>query len=223
MANVVMMLVDPDSFQRLLSMKPLDLFIGMEKQELRHHRPDPIRSLHRPFSVDVEGDLLDAWDASTGKAVQSIMEIKPLEAKSLTIHALCKWASTAEWNSWDARAYLYLEPYVTTSIDLDNLLRPGLWKDFASSLSSFSRGEYVDSVTRDWIARRDELGASTESGQDPYLLSTMSAHRSNSSDLYDISKSIREDKPKIMLGIEQTPACDWTLDGTLVSDIRGMV
>ena len=36
MARVVMRLVDPDSLESLLSMKPVDLFIGMEKQELRH-------------------------------------------------------------------------------------------------------------------------------------------------------------------------------------------
>ena len=81
-----MRLVDPDSLESLLSMKPVDLFIGMEKQELRHLRPDPTESLHRPFSVDVEGDLMDAWDASSQSSMQSIFDIKPVEARSQTVY-----------------------------------------------------------------------------------------------------------------------------------------
>jgi len=218
-----MRLVDPDSLESLLSMKPMDLFIGMEKQELRHLRPDPTESLHRPFSVDVEGDLMDAWDASSQSSMQSIFDIKPVEARSQTVYSLCMWASTAEWSCWDARAYLYLEPYVSRSIDLSDILVPDLWKDFASSLSAYSRGEYIDSVTRDWISRRDEIGAPSESEKDPYLVSTMSAHRGNSSDLYDISKAIRENSPSIMLGIEQTPIPGWTLNGVQISEISGGV
>ena len=49
----------------------------------------------------------------------------------------------------------------------------------------------------------------------------MSAHRGNSSDLYVISKAIRENHPSIMLGIEQTPVSDWTLNGVQISEISG--
>ncbi|MEC9137736.1 MAG: hypothetical protein VYE10_04160, partial [Candidatus Thermoplasmatota archaeon] len=75
----------------------------------------------------------------------------------------------------------------------------------------------------DWISRRDEIGAPSESEKDPYLVSTMSAHRGNSSDLYDISRAIRENSPSIMLGIEQTPISGWTLNGVQISEISGGV
>ena len=220
MPKIVLRLIDRDCFDEILSMKPIDLFLKMEKQKMRGDRPSPFDSIHRPFSVDVEGDILDAWDSSSSDVeASSIFEIEPLDARLSTIYCLGSWACVAEWTCWDARAYLYIEPYVSREMSINDLLDLELWMDLASGLSKFSRGEYVDKVTQDWMMRRDELGAPVESRDDPYLMSTLSAHRSASSDLYRISRAIREGSARIMIGIEQTPPSEWIIDKTTLREM----
>ena len=128
----------------------------------------------------------------------------------------------AEWICWDARAYLYIEPYVSRELSINDLLDSELWLDLASSLSNFSRGEYVDRVTQDWISRRDDLGAPVESRDDPHLMSTMSAHRVASSDLHRIASAIGKGSGRLMIGMEQTPPSEWLIDGLALRDMRGM-
>ena len=103
--------------------------------------------------------------------------------KHLQFSKLNLWMPGCQHSIGDARAYLYIEPYVSREMSINDLLDLELWMDLASGLSKFSRGEYVDKVTQDWMMRRDELGAPVESRDDPYLMSTLSAHRSASSDL----------------------------------------
>ena len=221
MAKVIMRLIEPNALDLLLSMKPLDMFMKMERQELRSMRPVVVETIHRPFSVDLEGDLLDAWDSSQSENEKSVFDIQPENVRISTIYSLCLWSCVAEWTCWDARAYLYFEPYVSTEMDVHDILDHDFWRDFATEVSRFSRAEYIDSVTQDWIARRDALGAPSESSQDPYLMSTMSAHRSSSSDLFSISEIIRRDGDHmILLGIDQTPLHEWNLNGVPLSKFK---
>ena len=222
MPKIVLRLIDGDCFDTILSMKPIDLFLKMERQEMRGDRPSSLDSIHRPFSVDVEGDLLDAWDSSSSDAeATSILEIKPMDVRLSAIYCAGSWACVAEWTCWDARAYLYIEPYVSREMSINDLLDLELWLDLASSLSNFSRMEYVDKVTRDWMSRRDELGAPVESRDDPHLMSTMSAHRSTSSELHRIATAIKKRSGRLMLGVEQTPPSEWLIDGLTLRDIGG--
>jgi len=223
MPKIVLRLIDGECFDAILSMKPIDLFLKMERQEMRSDRPSPLDSIHRPFSVDVEGDILDAWDSSSGDVeATSILEIEPLDARLSALYCIGSWASVAEWTCWDARAYLYIEPYVSREMSINDLLDFELWLDLASSLSNFSRGEYVDKVTRDWMSRRDDLGAPVESRDDPHLMSTMSAHRAASSELHRISTAISKGPGRLMLGMEQTPPSEWLIDGLTLRDMGGM-
>ena len=66
--------------------------------------------------------------------------------------------------------------------------------NLASSLSNFSRMEYVDKVTRDWMSRRDELGAPVESRDDPHLMSTMSAHDPHHRNYTALQQQSRKDR-----------------------------
>ena len=158
-----MRLVDPDSLESLLSMKPMDLFVGWENKN-SDTQPDPTESLHRPFSVDVEGSYGRLGCVFTKQHAINI-RYQTRGSRSQTVYSLCMWASTAEWSCY-ARAYLYLEPYVSRSIDLSDILVPDLWKDFASSLSAYSRGEYIDSVTEIGFQGGMKSGPS-ESEKDP--------------------------------------------------------
>jgi len=223
MPKIVLRLIDGECFDATLSMKPIDLFLKMERQEMRSDRPSPLDSIHRPFSVDVEGDILDAWDSSSGDAeATSILEIEPLDTRLSALYCVGSWACVAEWICWDARAYLYIEPYVSREMSINDLLDFELWLDLASSLSNFSRREYVDKVTQDWMSRRDDLGAPVKSRDDPHLMSTMSAHRAASSDLHRIATAIRKGSGRLMLGIEQTPPSEWLIDGLALRDMGGV-
>ena len=107
-------------------------------------------------------------------------------------------------------------------MSINDLLDLELWLDLASSLSNFSRMEYVDKVTRDWMSLRDELGAPVDSRDDPHLMSTMSAHRSTSSELHRIATAINKRSGRLMLGVEQTPPSEWLIDGLTLRDIGGV-
>ena len=59
MADIILQLVDRKALQELLSMPLEELFDGMGSQSMQNLRPDADPSLHRPFDVDLEGDILE--------------------------------------------------------------------------------------------------------------------------------------------------------------------
>ena len=64
MADVILQLVDRTALRNLHSMPLGELLDGMDSQSLRDLRPSVDPRFHRPFDVDLEGDILEWFDAN---------------------------------------------------------------------------------------------------------------------------------------------------------------
>ena len=64
MADIILQLVDRTALRRLLSMPLEELLDGMSSQSLRSLRPNADPRFHRPFDVDLEGDILEWFDSN---------------------------------------------------------------------------------------------------------------------------------------------------------------
>ncbi|MEL0268789.1 MAG: hypothetical protein VXA14_06745, partial [Euryarchaeota archaeon] len=95
MVDVILRLIDSNTFGRLQSMSIEQLVLAFESGRLGKERPAADPRFHRSFSVDVEGDFLEWADKSNGQ----------LDAAASLI--LCDWSSVAEWRCWDGRLFLY--------------------------------------------------------------------------------------------------------------------
>ena len=64
MPNIILQLVDRTALGNLYSMPLGKLHEGMSSQSLRELRPSADPRFHRPFDVDLEGDILEWFDAN---------------------------------------------------------------------------------------------------------------------------------------------------------------
>ena len=221
MADVILQLVDKNSLRNLHSMPLGELLDGMGSQSLRETRPSADPRFHRPFDVDLEGDILE-WFDNNGEIDRSeILSNQNLDEHSSSELALnlAHWCTLGEWRCREARLFLYVEPMLDRSISATEFLSYTMWSELSDSLATSDRVSYSESVVLDWMSRRQELGETMEPSEDPIILPTMEAHRSSSDSLFSFLKRHREEGHSILIGREYLDPPIWTLDSgsTMVS------
>jgi len=214
MADIILQLVDRTALQELLSMPLGELFDGMESQSLRNLRPDSDPRLHRPFDVDLEGDILEWSDTKA-----NIDRTTSITNQNLDEHSICElalnlahWCSLGEWRCWDARLFLYVEPLLDRDISANEFLSHKMWSELSDALAASDRLSYSESVVLDWMNRRQELGETMEPSEDPRILPTMEAHRGASDTLFSFLERYRNEGVSILIGREYLEPVYWTLD-----------
>jgi hypothetical protein len=135
---------------------------------------------------------------------------------------MCHWSSAIEWRCWDARLFLYVEPSLDYTVKgTESFLKPGLWSDFSSAISSSDRSSFIESVVIDWMSRRESLGEAMDPSSDPRILPTMESHQILSGGLFDIIEKSRLDGHPILLGREYLEARSWYLGDERLEDLIG--
>jgi len=219
MVDVILQLVDRASFGKIMEMTVKELATAMDEQSLRGSRPESDSRFHRDFEVDIEGDVLEWID---GSAAELDMESTPLSQtapSSELVLLLAKWCSTAEWRCWDARLFLYVEPFLGRNVaSADEFLLPSTWSEFSDSMSRTDRASYSESVVLDWMARRESLGETMEPSEDPRILPTMESHKSLSLSLFSLVEKLRGPGYELLLGMEYLDPTEWHLGGTRISE-----
>ena len=214
MVDVILLLVDREAFDSLCS-KPLgELLEGMEGRALRTLRPEPDARFHRGFDVDIEGDVMEWFDAKSNLDPSKPLTEQGLDSESTCelALALARWCSFGEWSCWDARLFLYLEPLLGRNLSGEEFLQQHVWSEFSDSLSRIDRVSYSESVVLDWMSRRQNLGETMEPSEDPRILPTMESHRSASESLFDFLSRARNERMSMLIGRELLEPWLWSLD-----------
>ena len=219
---MILYLVDRNPLEELLAMKVSEISSSMEDSSLRKYRPDQEQGFHRDFDVDLEGDVLELIDSSVELRRQKPIS-DSISDESLALRLLLgKWCSSAQWRCWDARLFLYVEPFLDHSvIDTGSFLAPDLWEQFSEALSKMDRSSYSESVVLDWMSRRKDMGETMEPSEDPMILPTMESHRNLSESLFNIMDKYRRTEMKLMIGKEYANHGEWSIGGARLSEIWG--
>lgn len=222
MVDVILHLVDRGLLDELMAMSVGEISSAMEATSLRVSRPEADPRFHRDFDVDLEGEVLELIDDSVGLGEgSSLAEEESDSAKELCL-LLARWCSTAQWTCWDARLFLYLEPFIESPLSgQDAFLDPGVWEQFSESLSRTDRSSYSESVVLDWMSRREGMGETMEPSEDPMILPTMESHRTLSESLFNIMESLRGSEMELMAGREFLEAGRWMLGRSTLSETWG--
>ena len=209
---MLLYLVDRDSLDELLGMRVAEISSSMEESSLRKYRPDSEQGFHRDFDVDLEGEVLELIDSSVElREPNTIEESISDDSLDLTL-LLAKWCSSAQWRCWDARLFLYVEPFLDNPVnDTRNFLVPDLWEQFSEALSRMDRSSYSESVVLDWMTRREATGETMEPSDDPMILPTMESHRSLSESLFKIMEKYRRTEMQLMIGQEFLGPGEWSI------------
>jgi len=220
MPNIILQLVDRTALGNLYSMPLGKLHEGMSSQSLRELRPYPDSRFHRPFDVDLEGDILEWFDANESIEQSETLANQNLDTDSIGELALnlAQWCSLAEWSCRDVRIFLYAEPLLSRDISASEFLTYKMWSDLTNSLATSDRMSYSESVVMDWMSRRQELGETMEPSEDPLILPTMEAHRSSSDSLFSFLERHRKEGFSMLIGREYLEPKSWTLDSRYVAD-----
>lgn len=223
MPDVIISLVDQKSLDSIMSM-PMGLIIeGMESRALRDMRPGS-SSTPRQFDVDLEGDIMELIDDNPDIDIDKVLRDQTIahENKMELLLLMCHWSSAIEWRCWDARLFLYVEPSLDYTVKgTESFLKPGLWSDFSSAISSSDRSSFIESVVIDWMSRRESLGEAMDPSSDPRILPTMESHQILSGGLFDIIEKSRLDGHPILLGREYLEARSWYLGDERLEDLIG--
>ena len=221
MADIILQLVDRTALRRLLSMPLEELLDGMSSQSLRNRRPNADPRFHRPFDVDLEGDILEWFDSNEDidrSASLSNQNLNESPTSELALN-LAHWCSLGEWRCWEARLFLYVEPLLDRDISAFEFLSYVMWTELSDALASLDRVSYSESVVLDWMGRRQELGETMEPSEDPRILPTMEAHRSSSDSLFLFLERHRGEDLSMLIGREFLEPTAWTLDSTSLIDV----
>jgi len=224
LVDVILLLVDREGFDSIRSKPLAELREGMEENALRVLRPPPDARFHRSFDVDIEGDVLEWFDAA-GDLDQS-KSLAEQESSSESYCelalALARWCCFGEWSCWDARLFLYLEPLLGRDLSGDEFLRHQVWSEFSDSLSKTDRASYSESVVLDWMSRRQGLGETMEPSEDPRILPTMESHLTATESLFDFLSRARSEELAILIGREFLEPGLWRLDGKSLDEALGV-
>ena len=219
MVDVILHLVDRGLLDELVVMSVGEISSAMEASSLRSSRPEADPRFHRDFDVDLEGEVLELIDDSEGLGEGSILAEQESDSAMELSLLLARWCSTAQWICWDARLFLYLEPFIEPQLSgQDAFLDHGVWEEFSESLSRTDRSSYSESVVLDWMSRRESMGETMEPSEDPMILPTMESHRTLSESLFNIMESLRGSKMELMAGREFLEAGRWMLGRSTLSE-----
>jgi len=212
MVDVILHLVDRVLLGELMAMSVSEISSSMEAASLRGSRPEADPRFHRDFDVDLEGEVLELIDDSEGLGEgSSLAEEESDSAMELSL-LLARWCSTAQWSCWDARLFLYVEPFIESQLSgQDAFLEYGVWEQFSEALSRTDRSSYSESVVLDWMSRREGTVETMEPSEDPMILPTMESHRTLSESLFNIMESLRGSEMELMAGRDFLEAGRWML------------
>ena len=214
MAEVELNLVDFHAYKKLISENLIEIEGLISSKSLRKLRPVHDLRFHREFDVDLEGEILEFLDNTTLEITNLPLadyEILELETCKLAL-LMAKWCSVAQWTCWDARLFLYVEPYINSQIsNIDEFLNPSIWLYFSQYLSNTDRESYIESVIIDWMSRRESLGETMEPNEDPRILPTMESHRNLSESLFILLDKLNSEDYVLLVGRDYLPADEWYL------------
>lgn len=214
--EMVLLLVDIPSLEKLLSYTWDDLYSGLEKGQLREFRPTQDEQLKSIFAIDAEAEILDWMDESAKE--QAVERTKTMKVNLQTIingeEGLLKimhWASPGAWEVWEARAFLYLEMALGESVNhVEDLYTQWLWDDICQKLNGFPQLEFASKVCLDWMDRRKQLGETLDENLDAKIIPTYQAHESASIKLvHAITRWQSEQSLVGVLGREHLEASKW--------------
>lgn len=225
MVEVELNLVDIQAYKKLISINLSDIEDFISTNSLRNLRPEHDLRFHREFDVDLEGDFLEFLDNSSLDITNLSLasdEVFELENCKLAL-LMAKWCSIAQWSCWDARLFLYIEPYIDSKIsNTDEFLNPLVWSNLSQYLSNTDRESYVESVIIDWMSRRESLGETMEPNEDPRILPTMESHRSLSESLFILLDKLKSEDYVLLVGRDFLPANEWYLGKYKILETLGV-
>ena len=176
--ETVVLLVEHAGLNNLLELTWSELYTGMEKGSFRQSRPEGDNRLNRLFDIDCEAEILDWMDSVEANSDDKVK--KSLQSNiqgSEGLLKLMQWASLGQWESWEARTYLYLDVALNREvINRDDLYSSSTWDDVVSNLSGLPEQEFAQKVCLDWMDRRKELGETLDEKKDPKIIPTYEAH-----------------------------------------------
>ena len=108
--DLVLMLVDKECLEKILTQPWNRLYSQLEKGVMRELRPSHDPRLKRSFDIDIEAEILDWLDTIPTGHEGSVFEVlRELENGCEGLLLLMQWASPGAWEVWEGRAYLYLD------------------------------------------------------------------------------------------------------------------
>ncbi|MBT3357321.1 MAG: hypothetical protein HN534_00280 [Euryarchaeota archaeon] len=215
MADILLYLVERESYFLLCQKPLLKIFEGMKTRSLRGFRPIINENFHREFDVDLEGEILEWFDSNQDFSLDIPLEDQTMNIERISELAIlfARWCSYSEWRCWDARLFLYVEPIIGRKIeDVDEFLEYSIWSEFSLKLMDLVSSEYSESVILDWMGRREKLGETMEPSKDPRILPTMAAHRLAAESLHEFLKSVQNEKNSLLIGREFLNSLLWKFD-----------
>ena len=225
MAEVELNLVDLRAYRKLISINLSDIEDSISTNSLRELRPEHDLRFHREFDVDLEGEFLEFLDNTKLEITNlSLTSDEVFESENCKLALLmAKWCSIAQWSCWDARLFLYIEPYINSKIsNTDEFLKPRVWSILSQYFSNTDRESYVESVIIDWMSRRESLGETMEPHEDPRILPTMESHRNLSESLFILFDKLRSEDYALLVGRDFLPANDWYLGDYKILETLGV-
>lgn len=197
--DMVVLLIDYNALQELLSLTTSELIGKLESSTLARPTADP--EMERQFDIDAGAEILDFLE--TG-------ELESPEGMLL----LARWSAIGEWEAWEGRTFIYIETLLGREVEhVDELYEPEIWLELIENISTFTKKEYSNAVVMDWMQRREKLGESLDEKSDPHILPTMEAHQRNAEGLFHVLQMAKKEGISLLLGREHMPASKWLLDG----------
>ena len=219
MVDVVLYIVHRHSLSSLLKIPTSQIISMINDKSLREKRPKNYKNFHRDFDVDIEGEILEIFDSnpSLTNSNENVLS-STLEIKNDIILLLAKWCSIAQWTCWDARLFLYVEPYVDIDIfGVSDFLKSIVWRDFGNAISKFDQETFSETIILDWMNRREELGETMEPSEDPIILPTMNSHSNLSKSLFEFINHSKNVDFDLLVGREYLDSELWGLGNNYLS------
>jgi len=210
--ETVVLLLEQSCLDDLLALTWDELYNGMEKGEFRQSRPDGDKRLNRLFDIDCEAEILDWMDSVESQSDVNVkLSLQNLNNGSEGLLKLMQWASPGQWDSWEARTYLYLDVALSREIaNRDDLYSHSTWNQMIESLAGIPEEEFSQNVCLDWMERRKELGETLDEAKDPKIIPTYEAHdRTSRLLVHTISRWNKEDGLTGIVGREHLDANKW--------------
>ena len=221
MPDLQIRLIEIPALIALAKMSVDDLIQGMENQSLRDTRPKLHEGMERRFAIDLEGDFLEWMDEwrrylGEGSLMDEIREahnrkMMSAEEACRVISTLTEWASIGDWAAWEGRVLLYIEPHLDDPLeDAEDLYRSHVWNTALERIGLMNQESYLESVSLDWMQRREALGETMDPSKDPLILPTMQAHQRAADGLSKIAHVVkRRMDTHALIGREWLEANRW--------------
>ncbi len=210
--ETVVLLLEQSCLDDLLALTWDELYTGMEKGKFRQSRPKGDQRLNRLFDIDCEAEILDWMDTIEANSYDNVRQIlRSISEGCEGFLKLIMWSSPGQWDSWEARTYLYLDVALDREIiNRDDLYSNSTWDDLLDSLGSLPEEEFAQKVCLDWMDRRKELGETLDEKKDPKIIPTYEAHdRTSRLLVHAITRWSKEESLVGIVGREHMDAEKW--------------